>query len=107
MPVKKTTKGSGQKTLKRAGRPKTASKAKRAPKLPRKRVEVYRAKDGFRFRAIAGNGRQDGASEEGKRHRTYVIKQVQSRYPDRQVVVFKSGTDEVEEILQSLNSSLS
>ena len=53
---------------------------------PRKRVEVYRARkagkpDGFRYRAIAGNGAEVGSSEESKRHRTYVARQAAERYP--------------------------
>lgn len=56
-------------------------------KLPRKRLEVYKAKDGWRFRAIAGNGRTVGASEEGIKQRAYAIRRAERQFPELEVII--------------------
>lgn len=51
-------------------------------KKPRKRLEIYKAKDGWRFRAIAGNGKIVGGSEEGIKQRTYAVRRAARQFPD-------------------------
>lgn len=64
---------------------------------PRVRLEIYRAKDGWRFRAIAGNGRNVGASEEGVKQRAYAIRRAVRQFPNRPVIiVYPDGTWEYE-----------
>lgn len=54
---------------------------------PRIRTELYKAKDGWHFRAIAGNGRIVGASEEGIKQRAYQLRRAASQFPDRPVII--------------------
>jgi uncharacterized protein YegP (UPF0339 family) len=55
--------------------------------MPRKRVEVYKAGDGWRWKAKAGNSRIIAASEEGVSKRAYAIAKAQKQFPDRQIFV--------------------
>lgn len=61
----------------------------KAPKKPSPRIELYAdaGGNGWRYRAIARNGREDGASEEPKTKRYLVARQAARRYPDRTIIV--------------------
>lgn len=62
-------------------------------KPPRARIELYKAPDGWRFRAKAGNGRTNGASEQGIKQRAYQAKRAHKQFPDLPVfVVDDDGT---------------
>lgn len=65
-------------------------------RLPRTRLELYRTHDGWRFRAIAGNGKIVGASEEGIKQRKYAINRAVRQFSDRPVIIVDSdGTWEL------------
>lgn len=56
-------------------------------KPPRTRIEIYKAKDGWRFRAIAGNGRNIGASEQGIKQKRYCIQRAERQFPKLPVII--------------------
>jgi uncharacterized protein YegP (UPF0339 family) len=51
-----------------------------------RRVVVYEARDGWRFKVQAGNWRTIDASEEGKRSKAAVLRKVQKYWPDVEMV---------------------
>lgn len=59
---------------------------------PRRRLELYKAEDGWRFRAIAGNSKIIGASEEGVKQRAYAIRRAVRQFPDMPVIIANAGT---------------
>jgi len=52
-----------------------------------RRVTVYLALDGWRYKAQAANWRTIGASEEGKTRKKTVIDQATRRYPGAELVI--------------------
>lgn len=56
-------------------------------KKPRARVELYPASDGWRFRAIAANGRKIGMAEEGIKQAAYQAKRAHRQFPDLPIII--------------------
>lgn len=52
-----------------------------------RRVTVYKAEDGWRFRVQASNWRTIDASEEGKTHRAPILTKLRKRYPGVELVI--------------------
>jgi uncharacterized protein YegP (UPF0339 family) len=53
-----------------------------------KRVTIYRDSEGqWRYRAVAGNWREIGASEEGHVQKGYVLRKVAALYPGVEIIV--------------------
>lgn len=58
---------------------------KRKEGTPRERVELYRAKDGWRYRVKAGNSQIVAAAEQGLKQYQYALRRARKQFPNHPV----------------------
>lgn len=63
--------------------------------FPRARIEIFKATDGWRYRAKAGNSRIIGTSEEGHKSKKYQAIKAMKLYPDLPIFIILPGSEEL------------